>query len=190
MIPAERWAQAFVDACGEYADEGLAALGELAPCVRGIPADAAGGAAAARLDRMIRTAREQCGAGAPTPGLDTAVRLLLLLTKKGLLRHIDAVIQGIGQILDRKKGILTVYAESAFPLEGEFAETLKDRLRRWTGAGEIRLIPRIMPELLGGCRLRMGSEIIDATLGGQLKKIARDLQAAPAIPAQLRFGGF
>jgi F-type H+-transporting ATPase subunit delta len=60
---------------------------------------------------------------------------------------------------------------------GDFEDTLKKQIQEKTGAPEIKLEKRIMPELLGGCRLRMDSTLIDASLRSQLQKMAVDLKA-------------
>jgi F-type H+-transporting ATPase subunit delta len=186
MFPADRWALAFTGVCGADAGAGLEALRRLGPWFKGIPGAVSGSAAAARLGRAIAAAREKSGAG-PDFSLEFAVRLLMLLVKRDQVRHIDAVIREVQAVLDRQGRVLTVTVEAAFPLKGDFTETLKDGLRRRTGAAEIRLVPRIVPELLGGYRLRMGSEVLDGSLRGQLRKMARDLRAAP-IPGEEPIG--
>jgi F-type H+-transporting ATPase subunit delta len=184
MIPVavDRWVLAFTEAGGENAYSGLAALRELGRCVRDIPGEVSGSTAAARLGAMIRRARESAGMGGPDPGLDLAAAFLLLAVKKGLAGHLDDFIRGIKQRLDAQKGILTVHAESAFPLDEELRAALESGLRERTKAAGIRLLTRVMPELLGGYRLRLGSEIIDASLRGRLQQMARDLHAAPVPP--------
>jgi F-type H+-transporting ATPase subunit delta len=184
MIPVavDRWVLAFTEVGGENSCSGLTALRELGRCVRDIPGNVSGSTAAAHLGRMIRLARESAGADGPDPGLDLATAFLLLVVKKGLAGHLDDFIQGIEQRLDAQKGILTVYAESAFPLDKELRAALESGLRERTGAAGVRLISQAVPELLGGCRLRLGSEIIDASLRGQLQQMARNLHAAPVPP--------
>jgi F-type H+-transporting ATPase subunit delta len=191
MIP-ERWAAAFINACGvsgaggdrslDAAGEGLAFLKELCPQIRRIPGAVSGTTAAAQLERMLGAAIQRSRLSpeiAASPGLAAASRFIILLVRKSLFRHSGAVIQEIERILDQKRGILTVTVETPFPLEGEFQEALRRGLQKQTGASEVKLLIRIVPELLGGCRLRIGSESLDASLRGQIQKMAADLQAAP-----------
>jgi F-type H+-transporting ATPase subunit delta len=202
MFVPERWAAAFINACdvcttnitsdactasdacdtSDAAGEGLAVLKEICPQVDRIPGPVSGTSAAAQLDRMLRTALRESRPSpeaAASPGLAAAFRLIILLVRKGLFQHNGAVIREIEQILDRKRGILPVTVESPFSPDEEFREALKQGLRKKTGAREIKLRIRIVPELLGGCRLRMGSESLDASLKGQIQKMAADLGAAP-----------
>jgi F-type H+-transporting ATPase subunit delta len=126
---------------------------------------------------MIRAAASQTGLR--SPGLEGAIRLISLLVKRGCLKYGGEVAEAVKKLLDEKKGTVEVTLESAFPPEEEFLEALKKELIKKTGAGEIRILPRTLPELWGGCRLRIGSESIDASIRGQLAKMAADLGAAP-----------
>jgi F-type H+-transporting ATPase subunit delta len=188
MFAPERWAAAFINACDvpggvlDAAGEGLAALKDICPQVARIPGVVSGSTAAAQLDRMVQTAIQSSllsPEAAASPGLRAARRLIILLVRKGLFHHSGAVIQEIEKILDHKKGILPVTVETPFPPDGQFQEALKLGLQKKTGALEIKLLIRIVPELLGGCRLCIGGEFLDASLRGQIQKMAADLQAAP-----------
>jgi F-type H+-transporting ATPase subunit delta len=193
MFLAERWAEAFVYAAGAFdggadiagpeesiknAREGLAFLRAVFPLIREIPGEVAGSAAAFRLERMLRAAAAK-SAVEKTPGLEAALRLTVLLVKKDGLRFGDAVTGAIEQIIDRRRGLLEGVLESAAPPEENFLEDLKKVLIKKTGAREIRILPRIRPELLGGFRLRLGDEVLDASLRGQIRQMAADLEAAP-----------
>ncbi|MDR2029476.1 MAG: F0F1 ATP synthase subunit delta [Treponema sp.] len=188
MFAPERWAAAFINACEapgavlDAAGEGLAVLKEICPQVSRIPGVVSGSTAAAQLDRMIQAAIEKARLSpetAASPGLRAARRFIILLVRKGLFHHSGAAIQEIEKILDHRKGILTVTVETPFPPDGEFQEALKRGLQKKTGALGFKLLIRIVPELLGGCRLCIGSEFLDASLRGQIQKMAADLQAAP-----------
>lgn len=179
MFLPERWAAAFFGAAPspEAAEEGLAAFRALLSPVGELRREVSGAAQAVRLEGMIRAAAAKTGLR--SPGLEGAIRLITLLVKKSRLKYGGPVAEGIEKLLDEKKGIVEVTLETAFPPEAEFEEALKKALIKKTGAGEIRVLPRRAPELLGGCRLRIGGRSIDASLRGQLEKMAADLGAAP-----------
>jgi F-type H+-transporting ATPase subunit delta len=84
----------------------------------------------------------------------------------------------IEQRIDAKNGVLTVYAESAQPLEDDLQEKITARLLQRTGAREVRLVSKLVPELLGGYRLRIGTELVDTSLKGQLQRMVRETHAA------------
>jgi F-type H+-transporting ATPase subunit delta len=172
------------------AGEALDAPKALAPALEAIPGRAAGRGDAARLERMLRdTVRE--AAGAPwgsaaavedtTAGLERAIRLAALLVRKNLRHLIVPVIREGERIIDAMRGTLEVRLESAGPMDGDILDALKQRLVAKTGAKQIRIVPVDAPELLGGCRLVIGTEAFDASLRGQIARMAADLRAA--VPA-------
>ncbi|MDR1412002.1 MAG: F0F1 ATP synthase subunit delta [Spirochaetaceae bacterium] len=196
MFIPERWAEAFINASGafvnasgalagtaavESAAEGLAVLKAVLPLLRGIPGEVSGRAAALRLEGMLRAAAAQAAAG-ESPGTEAAIRLLVLLVKKDKLRFSGSLIGAIEKITGRQRGVLECVLESANPPEEAVQKELKQALKTKTGAKDIRLLPRVRPELLGGFRLRLGDEILDASLRGQLGQMAADLAAGPVNP--------
>ncbi|MDR3161877.1 MAG: F0F1 ATP synthase subunit delta [Spirochaetaceae bacterium] len=176
MFRAKRWAAAFAAAAGERAEAALDIMEALLPPLRRIPSLVSGSAAAARLEPVIRRALARSGGGAGEAAAETALGTVLLLMRKGLLKHGEALAAEIRRLLDRQRGILAVTVESAFPLDGEYRAALTARLKERTGAAEVRLEITELPELLGGCRLRMDSEILDASLLGQLEKMEKALR--------------
>jgi F-type H+-transporting ATPase subunit delta len=63
-------------------------------------------------------------------------------------------------------------------MDDELQERIKAGLIKRYGAREIRLISQIVPELLDGYRLRIGTELIDSSLKGQIQNMAKELHAA------------
>jgi hypothetical protein len=203
MFTAERWAAAFINALEDGAaengagggseggleaakdhgpgDRGLAVLKALAGPVKLIPGEKGGSAAAGQLDRMIQRAFAQAFAQCGPAGKEreTARRFLVLIIKKDAFQYIDLIIREIEKLLDKKKRVLRVTVESALPVDDGFWEKLREPLMRKTGAGDIRFIIRTVPELLSGYRLLAGGESFDASLRGQLQKMAEDLALPP-----------
>ncbi|MDR3342897.1 MAG: F0F1 ATP synthase subunit delta [Treponema sp.] len=179
MFSAERWAWAFINA-GSFDDvntgeDGLVALKAMVSAFQGIPGRVSGTCSAAQAEGMIRSALE----GVQSRGAELACRTVVLLIRKGFFTHSDALIREIERILEDKKGILRVILESAVPMEPDFQATLERRLQQKTRSRKIRLITQLAPELLGGYRLRIGSESLDCSLRLQLQELAVHLQAAP-----------
>jgi hypothetical protein len=177
------------------AEEALGALKALAPALEAIPGRAGGRSDAARLERMLREAAGatrtagtgqaagagQEGAADGTAGLERAIRLVVLLVRKNLRHLVAPVIREGERIIDAMKGTLEVRLESAGPMDGDILDALKERLAAETGAKQIRIVPVDESELLGGCRLVIGSEALDASLRGRIGQMAADLRAV--IPA-------
>jgi F-type H+-transporting ATPase subunit delta len=189
MFPGDRWADAFVAVCADHAGQGLAALKAFAPLLASLPGRAEGTGDALALERILRAALEAAGAGAD-PGAEIAVRFVALLVRRGLLKQLGEAVHAVEQKVDAKNGVLVAELESASPLDKDLQEELTAALIRSYGAREIRLLPRLLPELLGGYRLRIGADLVDASLRGQLQRMAVDLHAAGSFRASLSDGGF
>jgi F0F1-type ATP synthase delta subunit len=71
--------------------------------------------------------------------------------------------------------VLAVTVESATPLDRAFEEQLKQRIRERLGAAAVKLNAAVVPDLLGGYRLRIGGFFIDASLKGQMEQMKADL---------------
>ncbi|MDR2661876.1 MAG: F0F1 ATP synthase subunit delta [Treponema sp.] len=174
MFVSERWAAAFINSQGPGAVEGLECLKILASWVKSLPGAVFGSSAAKRLENL---AREQAGKTGSSPAFEKAIRITALLVRKNLFRHIDAVIKEIEKILDKKQGIVPVILESAFPLEGGAEAGIREEVKRRIGAKEVRLEKKISPELIGGYRLHIGDELVDASVCLQLREMAAALSS-------------
>ncbi|MHB9291551.1 F-type H+-transporting ATPase subunit delta [Hollandina sp. SP2] len=188
MFNGERWAAGFIGSCGVHAEAGLEALKALVPVIADIPGNLRGTAAARKMEGMIRKAVKEVpvASSLSDPGVEYAVRLLFLLVKKGYFIHAPVLIKAIELLLDQQRGILRVTVESAFPVEASFQHEVKTALAGSFRSGEyktaiknIEVMVQLAPELIGGYRLRIGSELVDVSLRTQLQRLARDLQAAP-----------
>jgi F-type H+-transporting ATPase subunit delta len=181
MFQAERWAAAFAAVSGDGLGEGLEVLRVIACCTVALRGPVVGMSAAFRLERMIRTALEKTGTGSRSA--EFAARFVSLMVKKGRFFALNQIIKEVEKISDEREGVMVVIIEAVTAPDRKFEEELKRKLIKQSGAREIRLIFRAVPGLLGGCRLRIGSEVIDASLRGQIQKMAADLGAA-ALPVQ------
>jgi F-type H+-transporting ATPase subunit delta len=178
MFPGDRWADAFVKVCGARAGEGLAVLKALAPALSRLPGRVDGEDDARALERMLRAALESAGADSGDTGAEYAIRFVALLVRRGWFRQLDRAVRGVERRVDALGGIVEAELESAAPLDGDIREDLVAALIRRYGAREIRLAVRVVPELLGGYRLRSGSDLVDASVRGQLRRMAGELRAA------------
>jgi hypothetical protein len=175
-----RWARGFVNAAGdpETAALGLELVKVMGPVILSVKGQVAGTTTARRLGQMFRRAFAALPAGSAGPenrSRELALGLVLLLVKKNLLRYVDRVTGAIEEELDARRGILRASLEFAQNPGDEFLVQLKESLMIKTGAAEIRLSTNAVPELLAGCRLRIGGDVIDASLQTRLKRLEAEL---------------
>jgi F-type H+-transporting ATPase subunit delta len=171
-----RWVDAFVATLGKDAGEGYACLKALVPPLKAIPGGLSGYYISRRLEKLLRDGA--AAAGFSGAAVTSAIRFVALLVEKNRFRHIDSILPEIERRLDRQNGVLAVTVESAAALDGGFEQALKKRLAEHCGAASINLKTRLVPELLGGYRLRIGGLYIDASLRGQAESMKADLEAA------------
>ena len=176
MFHGSRWADAFVAVLGKDATEGYACLKVLVPLLKTIPGDLSGYYTSRRLEKLLRGGVEAAGFS----GLSATqtIRFIALVVEKGRFKYIDVILPEIERRLDSHNGVLTVTVELTAPLDSAFEQALKKRLAEHLGAASINLKTRLVPELLGGYRLRIGGLYIDASLRGQMGSMKADLAAA------------
>ncbi|MDR0525161.1 MAG: F0F1 ATP synthase subunit delta [Spirochaetaceae bacterium] len=179
MFAPERYAQAFIDVIEEKdLDEGLETLKILLGFAEKLEKKGplSGKAQGKRLERVIRTAVKGC-----TPGGEYACRLVVLLVERRCFtaRNSRMLLRAVEDLRNKSRNIVTVILDASDPPDEAFLKSLGEALKRSLGASEINLIPRIIPELLGGYRLHIGSRLVDASLRFLLKNMAAHLHSIP-----------
>lgn len=102
---------------------------------------------------------------------------LLLLVDRGRVSL-------LGEILGQYQALLreinqTVLADvtSAIELSEEQKAEIKQRVAGFTNANNVELSVQVDPSLLGGLIVQVGSQVIDASLRGQLRRIGLQLSS-------------
>jgi F-type H+-transporting ATPase subunit delta len=96
---------------------------------------------------------------------------LKLLVDKGRI----VFLEGIGkQYLARLRELnQTVLAEvtSAVPLSEAQQQTVREKVQDLSSARQVEIETKIDPDLIGGVIIKVGSQVIDASLRGQLRRL-------------------
>ena len=103
---------------------------------------------------------------------------LMLLVDRGRIYLVEPIFQ---QFQAKVREInQTVLAEvvSAVELSDEQKETVRQKVQRMTEAKSIELASRIDPDLIGGVVIQIGSQVLDASIRGQLRRIGLQLGAS------------
>jgi len=74
-----------------------------------------------------------------------------------------------------EQGVLEAQVESALPLEGSLLADLKSRLEKSSG-NRIVFTTAVDPELIGGFKLTLEDQQLDASVASQLRKIKQELR--------------
>jgi F-type H+-transporting ATPase subunit delta len=103
-----------------------------------------------------------------------AKSFLTLLMKNYRLIHLEAILESLDQILNRRLGVVTAEVTSAQPLDDDRRARLEAVLRKVLQQ-DVELTLRTDPKLLGGFVARIGSYRYDASVDGQLNRLAASL---------------
>jgi ATP synthase F1 delta subunit len=171
----EIWAEAFFTVTGKDAEKVYLCLKTLSiPVFRIHHSAFFGHSVSEELEEIMRASLKDA---ADDMAVEYSIRFICLLVEKKCFRFINSFLRRIEQKLDEQKGIVTVTVETAAPMDSDFEKELIQMIKERTGATDIKMIPRVRPELLSGYLLRIGGFFIDATLKGQLETMRSDLYA-------------
>ncbi|OKH37516.1 F0F1 ATP synthase subunit delta [[Phormidium ambiguum] IAM M-71] len=103
--------------------------------------------------------------------------LMLLVDKKRIL-FLETICQ---EYLNRLRELnQTVLAEvtSAVELSEEQKQSVREKVKSVSGAREVELATKVDRDLIGGVIIKVGSQVFDASLRGQLRRISLRLSNA------------
>ena len=103
------------------------------------------------------------------------LNFLLLLVDRQRINVVDGVFNKYLENLRKLNNIVLAEVTSAIQLyEGE-AEKLVGKIKNLTGANGVELEIKVDPDIIGGVVIKVGSQIYDASIRGQLRRISRSL---------------
>ena len=192
MFLPDRWARAFTELCGEDLDEGIAAFKAFMACIAPLKNRIGGSNKALRFEALLRQGLREAGfdsmpLSAKTDlgrksrlrdsrlknrGTELALRFAVFLVRKDCLKYHQALLTEIERAADRMRGIVRVTLESAAPVNDELEDRIRAELTRRVGARGIVIDKRVVPELIAGYRVYIGTELLDTSFQGLLRKIA------------------
>jgi F-type H+-transporting ATPase subunit delta len=105
---------------------------------------------------------------------DTTVKFLQVLNKKGRMSHLPAIVQAFDNIVQSKLGRVEVDAYTAEPMTVEGKERLRDQLARALSR-DVVIHPYTEPAMIGGVKLRIGDQLVDASVATRLRRMKDQL---------------
>ncbi|WP_434683840.1 ATP synthase F1 subunit delta [Pseudanabaena minima] len=108
-----------------------------------------------------------------------------VLTKSFLLLLVDRKrIAFLGEIVKEFKALLRVIDQvslaeitTALKLSRAQEDSIRDRVKAMTKAKSVELDITINPDLIGGVIIKVGSQVVDASIRGQLRRLKSSLTA-------------
>jgi len=106
------------------------------------------------------------------------IKFLSVLCDRGRISYISAILEKALELAYKAASIETVKVTSAVAFTASQQEALVSKLKKMTGAEQIKLDITINPNLIGGFVVQVGSKIIDTSIQGQLRELASYLGAS------------
>jgi F-type H+-transporting ATPase subunit delta len=153
----DRWAEAVDLASALLADEQVAAIVDN-------PAIPLHGRITV-VDRLL--------SGRVPPG---ALNLVRLLVQRGRIEQLPKVASEFRRLLNRMQGVVEAVVTSAAPLTSDEVAALRARLAEMT-RGEVALQVKVDDALIGGLTVRVGDQLVDASVRGRLERLRAQLVA-------------
>jgi F-type H+-transporting ATPase subunit delta len=105
------------------------------------------------------------------------VNFLKLLIDRKRIVFLDGICERYQELLRKLTNTVLAEVTSAVELTEEQAQVVRDRVTAMTGATRVELSSTLDRDMIGGVTIQVGSQILDASLRGQLRRIALGLGA-------------
>jgi len=105
-----------------------------------------------------------------------ALNLARLLARRGRFGSLPAVAAEFTRLLNRRNGVVQAVVTSAVPLTAAETDAIGARIRTMTGSG-VSLRTELDPALIGGLTVKVGDQLLDASVRGRLERLRERLVA-------------
>lgn len=109
---------------------------------------------------------------------NNTLKFLLVLCDRGRISYLEPIVNKALELAYKAASIETVKVMSSVPFTSTQQEALISKLKKMTGAEQIRLDISINSNLIGGFVIQVGSKIIDTSIQGQLRELSSYLGAS------------
>jgi F-type H+-transporting ATPase subunit delta len=103
---------------------------------------------------------------------------LLLLVDRRRIFYLEGICKQYQTLLRQLKRILLAEVTSATELSEEQQASVRQKIVEMSGGQQVELDVRIDPNLIGGVVIKVGSQVFDASIQGQLRRIGLALSGS------------
>ncbi|QNP29546.1 ATP synthase F1 subunit delta [Cylindrospermopsis curvispora] len=97
---------------------------------------------------------------------------ILLLVDRRRISFLEPILQQYISLLRELTQTVLAEVSSAIPLTDEQLQTVREKVISITKAREVEIETKIDSDLIGGVVIKVGSQVIDASLRGQLRRLS------------------
>ncbi|MFN6567119.1 ATP synthase F1 subunit delta [Nostoc minutum NIES-26] len=102
---------------------------------------------------------------------------LLLLVDRRRILFLEPILEQYLALLRQLNQTVLAEVTSAVPLSEEQQQAIKEKVIAITNARQVEIETKVDRELIGGVIIKVGSQIIDASLRGQLRRLSLRLSS-------------
>ncbi|MBH8578427.1 F0F1 ATP synthase subunit delta [Nostocaceae cyanobacterium CENA369] len=111
-------------------------------------------------------------------GSNTYLRnFLLLLVDRRRILFLEPILEQYLALLRQLNQTVLAEVTSAVPLSEEQQQAIKEKVIAITNARQVEIETKVDRELIGGVIIKVGSQIVDASLRGQLRRLSLRLSS-------------
>jgi F-type H+-transporting ATPase subunit delta len=103
---------------------------------------------------------------------------LMLLVDRRRIMFLLGICYEFQALLRKMNQVVLAEVTAVRELTDEQTQALKDKVIALTGARQVELETKLDPDLIGGVVIKIGSQVIDASIRGQLRRISLRLGGA------------
>ena len=103
---------------------------------------------------------------------------LMLLVDRRRIFLLESVCKQFQARVRALRNAVLAEVTSTIELNEAQQESVKQKVKSMTGASSVELDTKIDPDLLGGVVIKIGSQVLDASIRGQLRRINASLMSA------------
>ncbi|AUS99132.1 F0F1 ATP synthase subunit delta [Nostoc sp. CENA543] len=97
---------------------------------------------------------------------------LLLLVDKRRIFFLEEILQQYLALLRQLNQTVLAEVTSAVPLSPEQQQAIEQKIIALTKARQVELVTKVDSDLIGGVIIKVGSQVIDSSLRGQLRRLS------------------
>jgi F-type H+-transporting ATPase subunit delta len=107
-------------------------------------------------------------------------RLARVLLRRNRASILPAVCSECDRLLNRERGVVTAHVTSAAPLSDAELDVVRGRIASMHDGATVQLEQQVDEALIGGLTVRVGDQLIDASVRGRLERLRAQLVAGTA----------
>ena len=107
-----------------------------------------------------------------------SLNLLKLLADRQRISLMGSIFERFLELYRKAQGIALAQVTSATPLTAKQEEQLKQKVQTMAGSTAVDCSITVDPSLIGGLIVRIGSQVVDASLAGQVRRLGLSLAKA------------